>query len=169
MSAYTPPRDPNFVQISLSNFLESQKELNPNQILNGKLTQKDEILFIFSLIGGRALTKEELYEIIKFVEQIIGSDSIYGIPNQDALSNLLHSLIHSNLIIQYDKVYEISKSGISLFKNFFHKSILKKASLRRACRFLNCILPALLDKDPDMSQFKTILQQAAEFYSRLSL
>ena len=168
MSAYTPPRDPNFQVTLISDFLESQKELKPNQILNGKLTQKDEILFVFSLMGGRAITKEELYEIVKFVEQILGPDSIYGIPNQVVLSNLLHSLIHSKLIIQYDQAYEISKSGMSAFKNFFQKSILKKASFRRACRFLNCILPALLDKDPDMTQFKIILQQAVEFYSELS-
>jgi hypothetical protein len=169
MSAYTPPRETNFIQISLSDFLESHETLNPGQIVNGKLSQKDEILFIFSLIGGgRALTKEELYEVVKFVEQILGQESIYEIPNQVMLSKLLHSLIDSHLLIQYDNAYEISKSGVSSFKNSFQKSILRKTSLRRACRFLNCILPALLDKDPDISKLRATLIQATEFYGSFS-
>jgi hypothetical protein len=168
MSAYTPPRETNFIQISLSDFLESHETLNPSQIVNGKLSQKDEILFIFSLIGGRALTKEELYEVVKFVEQILGQESIYGIPNHVMLSKLLRSLIDSHLLIQYGNAYEISKSGVSSFKNSFQKSILRKTSLRRACRFLNCILPALLDKDPDISKLRAILAQATEFYGAFS-
>ncbi|MFX1519322.1 MAG: hypothetical protein ACFFCD_05330 [Promethearchaeota archaeon] len=168
MSAYTPPRETNFIQISLSDFLESHEPLNPSEIVNGKLSQKDEILFIFSLVGGRALTKEELYEVVKFVEQILGQESIYGIPNQVTLSKLLCNLLSNHLIIQYDKAYEISKSGISSFKNSFQKSILRKTSLRRACRFLNCILSALLDRDPDISKLRATLAQATEFYSTFS-
>ena len=169
MSAYTPPREPNFKQFLISNFLEHQEELNPSPTSNGKLSQQDEMLFIFSLVDGRILNAEELYEVVKFVEQILGSESIYGIPTQAALSKLLHSLTNSNLIIQNDKAYKISKSGNSSFKNSFQKYILKKTSLRRACRFLNCILPALLDNNPSKTEFKIILQQAAEFYGKLSV
>jgi len=163
-------REPNFRQIALSSFIESQEELDPNLISNGKLLQKDEILFILSLIEGRILTKNELYEIVKFVECILGAESIYGIPNQDAFFNHLHSLIHSNLIIHHanNNAIKISKSGINYFKNSFQKTILKSPSLRLARRFLICILPALLDKNPEITQLRIVLEQAAELYGELS-
>jgi len=159
----------NFRQIALSSFIESQEELDPNLISNGKLSQKDEILFILSLIESRILTKNELYELVQFVECILGTESIYGIPNQDALSNHLHSLIHSNLIINHaNNTIKISKSGINYFKNSFQKTILKRPSLRLARRFLICILPALFDKNPDIAQLRIVLKQAAELYGELS-
>ena len=162
-------REPNFRQIALSSFLESQEEFDPNLISNGKLSQKDEILFILSLIEGRILTKNELYEIVQFVECILGAESIYGIPTQDAFSNHLHSLIHSNLIIHHaNNSIKISKSGINYFKNSFQKTILKSPSLRLARRFLICILPALLDKNPEITQLRIVLEQAAELYGELS-
>jgi hypothetical protein len=167
-SAYSP-REPHFRQIALSSFVEQQEELDPNLISNGKLSQKDEILFILSLVEGRILTKNELYEIVQFVECILGSESIYGIPNHDAFSNHLHSLIHSNLIIHsQNNAFRISKSGINYFKNSFQKTILKSPSLRLARRFLICILPALLDKNPDITQLRIVLKQAAELFSELS-
>jgi len=162
-------KEPNFRQIALSCFIESQEELDPNLISNGKLSQKDEILFILSLIEGRILTKNELYELVRFVECILGTESIYGIPNHDAFFNHLHSLIHSNLIIHHaNSTIKISKSGINYFKNSFQKTILKSPSLRLARRFLICILPALLDKNPDITQLRIVLKQATELYGELS-
>jgi hypothetical protein len=163
------PREPHFRQIALSSFVEQQEELDPNLISNGKLSQKDEILFILSLVEGRLLTKDELYEIVQFVECILGPESINGIPNHDAYSNHLHSLIHSNLIIHHqNNAFRISKSGINYFKNSFQKTILKSPSLRLARRFLICILPALLDKNPDITQLRIVLKQATELYGELS-
>ena len=114
---------------------------------------------------------EDCKKLVSDINLYFGSDvkSIYGIPNQDAFSNHLHSLIHSNLIIHNtNNTIKISKSGINYFKNSFQKTILKSPSLRLARRFLICILPALLDKNPDITQLRIVLGQAAELYSELS-
>ena len=102
-------REPNFRQIALSSFIESQEELEPSLISNGKLSQKDEILFILSIIEDRILTKNELYEIVQFVERILGTESM-DVPQMPILHSYFAELTYMRIL----RRNQISKGNMDI-------------------------------------------------------